>query len=257
MTRVGLLLVLIVATGLPLASQTPRFEVASVKQVSVPTEVLSRMSFVGACGLPIVERSGSRVAVPFSGLCGLIRVAYDVADYQVVAIPADLGKGDASSMFAIEARVTSGITPTMEDTRLMLRTLLAERFKLRVHREPRDLAIYALVIAKGGPRFTPCSNPNASSGYSPGRIVSCNPPIPMGRIAQFLSREAGWAVLERTGLAPQAFELHWLPDSAPSLLDSPPSLFTALQEQLGLKLEPSRGPVEVLMIDSVERPTPD
>ena len=249
--RIVTVLAILAAVNAASAQQPPSaFEVASVKQASVPAEVLSQM-----CGLPSVERSGSRVAVPFSGLCGLIRVAYDVSDYQVVEIPADLAKSDASNMFSIEARVAIGTTPTMEETRAMLRTLLAERFQLRVHRDRRDMRVYALTVVKGGPGMTPCSNPNASSGYTLGRIVSCNPPIPMARIAQFLTRESGRPVLDMTGLPPHAFELRWQPESAPAQLDSLPSLFTALQEQLGLKLEATRGPVEVLVIDSVERPT--
>jgi uncharacterized protein (TIGR03435 family) len=79
----------------------------------------------------------------------------------------------------------------------------------------------------------------------------------MTRFAQFLTRETGRAVVDKTGLDAHTFELHWLPESAQAQPDSPPTLFTAIQEQLALKLEPQRGPVDVIVVDHVERPTPN
>jgi uncharacterized protein (TIGR03435 family) len=235
------------------------FEVASVKQAVIPDDVLPRLlSGGGMCGLPLVQRTGSRVLIPFSPSCGLIRVAYDVADYQVVGMPADLTKGDASNFFEVDARAAGKTTPSMDDARAMLRALLADRFLLKAHREPRDARIYALTVAKGGPKMTPCSNPNAASIFSPGLLLSCTPPMPIARIAQLLSREAGRPVVDKTGLTGTlTFELRWLPEGAPSQLDSPPALFTAIQEQLGLKLEPQRGPIDTIVVDSVERPGPN
>jgi uncharacterized protein (TIGR03435 family) len=238
-------------------ARPPRFDVVSIKQASIPADVLPRLlSLGGSCGLPAIERSGSLVTVPLGTVCGLIRVAYDVADYQVVGVPAELSRGEASNFLQIEARVEGGTTPSVADARLMLQTLLAERFGLRIHREPREIPVYALVAAKGGPRFTPCANPDAPSGYVAGRLVNCRPPlIPMARVAQMLVREAGRPVLDKTGLAPAAFELHWLPEGAPAQPDSPPALFTAIQEQLGLRLEAQRSPVDSIIVDHVERPT--
>jgi uncharacterized protein (TIGR03435 family) len=203
-----------------------------------------------------VQRTASRVHIPFSPLCGLIRVAYDVADYQVVGVTATLMKGDASNFFEVEARSAGDAVPSMDDTRVMLRALLAERFHLTMHREPREAPIYALTVVKGGPKLTPCSNPNASSVVSPGLFLSCSPPMPIARIVQLLSREAGRPVVDKTGLTGTlTFELHWLPENAPALPDSPPTLFTALQEQLGLKLEPQRGPIDTVVVDAVDRPS--
>jgi uncharacterized protein (TIGR03435 family) len=79
----------------------------------------------------------------------------------------------------------------------------------------------------------------------------------MPRLLQFLSSETGRPVVAKTGLAELTFELHWLPAQAEPAPDSPPGLFTAVQEQLGLKLEPGRGQVEMIVIDSVQRPTPN
>jgi uncharacterized protein (TIGR03435 family) len=139
----------------------------------------------------------------------------------------------------------------------MRRGLLAERFRLRAHRESREMPIYMLVATSNGPRLTSCSNPKAGSGYAPGRIVSCDPPLPMPRLLQFLSSETGRPVFDKTGLAAPTFELRWLPAQAEPAADSPPGLFTAIQEQLGLKLEPERGFVDTVIVDAVAPPSPN
>jgi uncharacterized protein (TIGR03435 family) len=209
-----------------------------------------------SCGLPAVERSASRIYIPFSQVCGLIRVAYNLADYQLEGIPPDSGVGPAN-FFEIDVRVAGSDVPTIDEARAVVRDLLAERFRLRVRRESQERPIYLLTIAKDGPRLKPCSDPKAPSGYAPGRISSCNPPIPMPRLLQFLSSETGQPVFDRTGLTEPTFELRWSPSFAEPEPDSPPVLFTAIQEQLGLKLEPQRGAIEVVVVDSVEPPTPN
>jgi uncharacterized protein (TIGR03435 family) len=234
-------------------STTPQFEVASIKLVTFSDETRAQLQKVGgSCALPYLERSGSRVHVQFSELCGLIRVAYDVADYQVVWMPSV----EPSEYFEIDARAEK--PPTTDEARLMMQSLLAERFRLRVHREARDAPVYVLTAAKGGPKKTACTNPEAPSLYTPGRLLSCRPPMPMARIAQFFSRETHRPVVVETGLtAPDVFELYWLPEGAEPQPDSPPSLFTAIQEQLGLKLEARRGTVEAIVVDHAEGPSPN
>jgi uncharacterized protein (TIGR03435 family) len=212
----------------------------------------------GECGLPGVDRSGNRIAIPAASLCGLIRIAYDVANYQVTGVPAVLAKGEASNLLEVQAVIEGGTDPTMDDVRLMLQTLLAERFRLRIHREPLDLPVYALTVLKGGPQWTACSNPEAPSTYTKGRLVSCNPPMTLGRVAQMLTNEAGRPVIDNTGLTGNySFELHWLPDGMPSEPTSPPTLFTAIQEQLRLKLEPQRGSVDGIVVDHAEAASSD
>jgi uncharacterized protein (TIGR03435 family) len=235
----------------------PRFDVVSIKRGAVDAGTLAGMlSIAGTCGLPLVERTDGRVAIPAATLCGLIRVAYDVGDYQVVGIPPELAKGTVENMFTIDARVQGLATPTPEEARLLLQKMLEERFELRMHREPRELAVYALVTAKGGPKLTPCARPGAGSFYQPGVLVSCTPPMPIARIVQMLTRELRRPVVNNTGLSgPVAFELHWLPEGAPSQPDSPPSLFTAIQEQLGLRLQPERAPIDSVIVDHAESPS--
>jgi uncharacterized protein (TIGR03435 family) len=232
-------------------SKIARFDVASIKEITVSDAILARRF---PCALPAVERSGNRIRIYVTQLCGLIRVAYDVGEYQVAGIPENQGVGE-SNFFEVDALVEDAGTPAIDDIRPMLRTLLAERFQLQVRREPLERPIFVLVSAEGGPKMTSCSDPKASSMYVPGRIVSCAPPLPLARFAQFLSRETGRTVLDKTGLAAMTFELRWLPDTAQPLPDSPPSLFTALREQLGLKLEAQRAPVDSIVVTRAERPT--
>jgi uncharacterized protein (TIGR03435 family) len=234
-----------------------RFDVVSIKRGAVDAETLAGMTKTGGtCGLPFVERTSGRVSIPATELCGLIRVAYDVGDYQVTGIPPALAKGIVENTFEIDARVQGAATPSPEDTRLMLQTMLAERFRLRVHREPREMPVYVLVTAKGGPKLTPCSSPDAGSFYTPGVLVSCTPPMPMTRILQMLTREVRRPVVNKTTLTgPVAFELHWLPEGASAQPQSPPGLFTAIQEQLGLRLQPDRAPIDSIIVDHAEAPS--
>jgi len=179
-----------------------------------------------------------------------------------------------------------------------MRTLLAERFKLLLRSETKEMPIYALVLARSGGRLGPqlhrsTTNCAAIAGAAGGRGGPPAPPslgepmqcgmrvlpgslsaggLPLSRLTQFLSSSSQRIVMDRTGLTGN-FDLNlvWTPDQTPQgrgdltpgALPLPPidpngpSLFTALQEQLGLKLESTRGPVEVLVIDHAERPTED
>jgi uncharacterized protein (TIGR03435 family) len=197
-----------------------------------------------------------------------------------------------SDRFDIVAKVEGDAPP--DQFRAMLRALLQERFKLSVHHETRELPIYALVVArkdgKTGPHLRPaavdCDTVGRGSApppiaqspterlpcgmrQAPGRILAGG--VPMAPLVGNLSNFVDRLVVDRTGLKGNFdLELEWTPDqqSQPATGDAPPgafppppaggpSIFTALQEQLGLKLESTKGPVEVLVIDSVERPTED
>ena len=183
--------------------------------------------------------------------------------------------------------VTATYSPDQQrQVRLMLQTLLEERFALRVHRETRDLPVYELVKARADGQLGPGLRPSTAeclkfvNGRSP-----CGMDVREGLIrgtamgwgtGEALSLNIGvWdrPIVDRTGLSGSFdIELKWTPDPAQSRDDSQAaraaaavaatpgdqiSIFTALQEQLGLKLQPARAPLEVLVIDRLERPTPD
>ncbi|RPI54010.1 MAG: TIGR03435 family protein [Acidobacteria bacterium] len=176
----------------------------------------------------------------------------------------------------------------------MLQDLLEDRFKLAAHRESREQAIYELTFARSdralGPGLRPSTvdcaafRPRGRGGPPPGPPPAGERPqcgmrmapwqiaaggVSIGQLALVLSQSAQRMVVDRTGLTGNYdIDLTWTPDrlpqgapppgvQLPSIDPNGPSLFTALQEQLGPKLESERGPVEVLVIDHVERPTPD
>jgi uncharacterized protein (TIGR03435 family) len=145
----------------------------------------------------------------------------------------------------------------------MLQSLLADRFSLVAHRETKDLPVYFLAVAKNGPKLqdakpdsSGANNPHMGGTVRPdGTVKTEAHQMTMDVLAGSLSRPSGRTVLDKTGLTRKyEFTLEYAQDGAPQD-SSIPTLFTALQEQLGLKLEPGRGPVEVIVIDHVERPS--
>jgi uncharacterized protein (TIGR03435 family) len=153
----------------------------------------------------------------------------------------------------------------------MFQQLLADRFKLTIHWETRELAVYALVVTKNGPSLHDSKEPDGSShtststGQFTGRGISM---VEMAlTLTQELSRELGRVVIDKTGISGRYdVTLRWTPDAGTAFInsgtegtapppDSGPSIFTAIQEQLGLKLESTKGPVQVLVIDHVEMPS--
>jgi uncharacterized protein (TIGR03435 family) len=210
--------------------------------------------------------SGNSVKFSVAPLYALVREAYDVKMDRISGGPAWASRvRDAA--FDIEAKAEG--TPTTSQVRLMLQQLLAERFHLKAHRESREIPIYQLVIAKGSSKLAQ-SAPSASDKVhvgtrvaSPGVIARelSSDKMPMANLADFIASSAGRPVVDRTGLTgAYALWLSWTDDSRVAGNQATgevpgPSIFTALEEQLGLKLEPGRGPGEFLIIDSVEKPS--
>lgn len=159
--------------------------------------------------------------------------------------------------------VTDVDRDAVERIRLMLRRFLAERFTLRLHHETRQLPIYELVMAKTGSSFGPeLRKSDGNCGRDCGSIRRTGPNttvglgVSTGSLAHTMSDWVRRTVVDKTGIVgPVDFTLVWAPDGTPD--SGAPSIFTAVQEQLGLKLEPARGPVDVLVVDSADRPTPD
>jgi len=174
-----------------------------------------------------------------------IRWAYEVKEYQVSG--PDWLNSDAAS-YDIEAKASPDTTE--KQIRLMMRTLLAERFKLMLHSETRMLPVYTLVVAKNGPRLQAAGS-NGSDGLtsegSRERVRVTAQKATMAGLAHRLSLDLGRPVVDRTGLG-GAFRitLEWAREG------DGPSVFTAIQE-LGLKLEGTKSPIEVLVIDRAEK----
>ena len=227
------------------ARAQPAFEVASIR---------SHGPEVHSVGLNI---SGPRVTVEAFSLTNIITYAFDLQSYQVLGGP-DWARSDR---YDIAAKAEGEGTVTKEQVREMLKTLAADRFKVQVHTETREMPVYLLVVAKGGPKLKE-SAPDATSLMmmsSPGRTTRITTTRgSMDQLALQFSNANGVdrPVLNKTGLSGgYDYKLNWTPGLAPADSDpEAPTIFTALQEQLGLRLEPQRASVEVLIIDRAEKP---
>jgi uncharacterized protein (TIGR03435 family) len=262
-----------VLAALALHAQSPTFEVASVKLAAPPDP---RRIEVGARGGPGTKDPG-RWSCKNMRLQDLIVLAYDVQPYQISG-PSWL----VGDRFDIDANVAPAATKA--DLRLMIQNLLAERFRLQLHREQKETATFELVVAKSGPKLTESPPreggtplPNLGGPLETGKdgfpVLPPGVPIMVSRggrvkrvavgetmeaLASMLARQVARQVTDRTGLAGKYdFTLFWaMPGRGGEGEDLGPSLMTALQEQLGLRLETRNGPMEVLAIDRVEkRPT--
>jgi uncharacterized protein (TIGR03435 family) len=203
----------------------------------------------------------------------LIVFAYHLAsDRQLIGGP----KWMNSAQFDIEAKEADSVTQRlanmpfgeMEDAlRPMVQGLLADRFQLRVHHEEREMRVLALTVAKSGPRLQPSNiaadqaAPGGWLGLHSGHRWVEGREATMGFLASWLSGQPeidGQILLDKTGLSGRYdFKMTWAPQRESSTDESGPSLFTALQEQLGLKLESVKAPVDVVVIDHVETPSPN
>jgi uncharacterized protein (TIGR03435 family) len=197
----------------------------------------------------------------------LIQFAYGVPDSQILGGPAWLD----SIMFDIDAKSGPAVDaelhalPTEQarhQKQLMVQALLADRFQLKIHQETRQLPIYALVIGKDGPKFKPSQINGTTIDTFRARLHIAGSDDTIGILARELAQVLGRVVVNQTGLSGRYdLTLRWTPDdaapSASSSPDIPPDIFTAIQEQLGLKLESTKDPVPVLVIDSVEKPSPN
>ena len=255
-----------VAAGFSLVrGQEPSFDVASVK-VNTSGAPISRMSAPAGTGRFEVTNAQVRM---------LILNAYGIPDFQLV--------GGPSWIDSVRVDVTGIAAPTAtrDDISRMTRTLLAERFNLVVHREQREMPVYSLVVARDDGRLGPsmraattdCAAVTAKGGASPqlpsGQLLCTTRMSPttinaggmtMARLAQQLSGSVGRVVTDETKLA-GTYDLQLsfaperaLPPGAPPADPNLPSIFAALPEQLGLKLDARRGMVDVLVIDRIDQP---
>jgi len=242
------------------------FEAASIKIQTAP-------------GTPPVT-SPDRYNTTSASLTDLVVDAYGVQRYQVVGGP-EWARG--SVRVAVMAKAP--FVPSRDQIRVMVQRLLAERFVLRVHHDTRELPVYALRVARDdgrlGKQITPTTVDCATVKKEPrppgerpvcGELQTADPRgsgglkvsyqaggITLGDFAAFLSQYAGRTVIDRTELTGDFdIDLSFHPRAAYAGAPAESvSYFTAVEEQLGLKLDSTKGPVEVIVIDSADMPTPD
>jgi uncharacterized protein (TIGR03435 family) len=227
------------------AAQPTAFEVASIKVHPEPVTLSVDPSV-----------RGSRMTGTASTLLDMITTAYGVKYEQVSG-----GPGWVTSIhYDLNAMAPGDARLTQEQAKTMLQNLLADRFQLKIHREQREIPVYALVVGKNGHKLKASTARAKGDNYTRSDLEGMHMEATRGtmeRLATQLSASAGRPVQDRTGLTGYfAFKLDWLPANRIPEADSERvSLFTAIQEQLGLKLEPSKGPIEMLIIDRAEKPT--
>lgn len=255
-------------------SQTaaPRsFEVASIK----PSEP-------GQMGTRLMIAPGGNFNAKNATPQMLVEFAYNIRDFQISNAPGWL----KSEHYDVTAKGDDGGSPNPDALRQMVQSLLAERFKLLIHRETKELPVYNLVVGKSGLKMkeveVPGDGPDKDPGPGPGKIQGQGPGpgrggmMRMGRgqltgqaikvdmLVSNLARQIGRTVIDKTGLkGAYDFKLEWTPEPGQGadlgehtpIDPSGPTIFAALQEQLGLKLESAKGPVEIVVIDRIEKAT--
>ena len=222
--------------GLALAAQVSSFEVASVKPVKPPA---------GPHVVSLIINHG-RLNIEAAELRQIVGLAYAVQRIRVLGGP---GWAD-SDQFDIAAEAESA-DATRDEIRSMLQTLLAERFKLSVHRETKEIPTYSLVLAKSGPKLK-IAAPDRKSGMADtvgrnGERQTVFEASSLRLLVNMLANTLGYPVVDKTGLDKlYDYTFEW-PDAGSSLFAS--------VDQLGLKLEAKKMPVEVLVMDRAERPS--
>jgi bla regulator protein blaR1 len=252
---------LLVLTSIPLLAQTTpapntSFEVASIRRGD-PTD--RRMGLhVQQGGLFKTENTPLRLIIQF---------AYDVNDYQITGGPSWM----SSDPFTIEAKPETPIAASAASNgvRSMVQALLVDRFKLAAHWELREGAVFDLVIAKGGPRLRDTDPEYHSHDLNGGTGDLTGHGASIPQLIGSLSRQLGRSIIDKTRLTGNYdFKLRYTPEARDAIFGRPTpsetattpdsseaSIFTALQEQLGLKLESAKGPIRMLVIDRAQRPS--
>ena len=248
----------------------PKFEVATIKPTQSDENGTMRRRMpdgIAMTGVPVQM---------------LLTEGFGMEDDRIIGAPG----WAKSDRFDIQGKVSEEDAPklkrlTPDQRGIMLQTLLEDRFKLKFHHETRELPVYALVIENGGSKLkgSKPDDPTLNGGHglhmmSMGSGDFEAQGASIGMLIQALSLQVRRTIVDETGLAGNYdFRLKWVPDDAPPVMAGAgsagapgnegatppdavgPSLFTALEEQLGLKLEPQKGPIDVIIIDHIEKPS--
>lgn len=203
------------------------------------------------------DATGNRVIVRNQTIATLMMFAYSVHPKQILEAP-DWVFHDR---WDIEGITDTPGEPNLRQQQEMLQKLLADRFGLKFHRDQRELSVFAIQIAKGGPKLKPAANPNAEADQEGnGHGTEQTNTYTSASITDFIMGEQFFLdrpLVDQTGLTGKYdFAIHYTYDEIHATdPNAPPSLFTAVQEQLGLKFEPTKASTTVFVIDHVERPS--
>ncbi len=231
------------AQSAPPAVKLPGYDVVSIKP---------NRSGSGHVG---VHTRDSTYQAENVSLKNLLLNAYNLKEAQLV----DLPPWGESERFDINAKVLDPDMTVLNDLSeqqrgSMLQAMLADRFGLKSHMGTAILPVYELVLLKGGPRFKPAQNTGRTVKVHNTELTATG--VPLATLVDELSSELGRVVVDKTGLTGNFdITLKWSKDDAAATDTSPPTLLTALQEQLGLKLVPSKAPIPTFVIDHVEMPS--
>jgi uncharacterized protein (TIGR03435 family) len=221
-----------------------------------------KVAHPGARGMGVLVDPG-RLRLMNLTLKQCISEAFGLADFRISA-PNGLPSERYDMVVTVPGHTSREFDPTLQ---LMVQGILTDRFHLATHREQRTMSHYALVAAKSGPKLTPSDQPGYSTRSGPGTLVATG--LSLDDLANYLARRLDRPVIDATGI-PGRFDLklNWSPDETQSNPEMPnpnqppaaadetrPSIFRALEEQLGLRLEGRKAPVEILVVDRAERPT--
>ena len=252
-----------VRPGSETAANSPVFDVAAIRQNNSDHTARSHIYYSPGDG------SFRAINVPMKML---LEFAFGLPETRILGGPDWLG----SIKFDIDAKADSSVDARMstlssddarQEKQKMVRALLADRFKLIDHMETRELPIYVLVPAKGGSKLQPSKSNGTTVDSWNNKIDVRGGDNTVTLLAEELSKRLGRVVVDKTGIQGRYdILLNWTPDdgAAPAAnggggstaaTDSGPSIFTAIQEQLGLKLGSQKGPVQVLVIDSIDMPS--
>jgi len=247
MSRVGIGLLVTMSVAWPALGQTdrPAFDAASVKATDGAGD--------------FVEVKGATMTAHAARISTCIAWAYDVPANQVIAADSVGSVMLRELRYDIVAKVNGDVPP--DRIRLMLQTLLAERFKLQVRRQPREMQGYALVADRGGPQFRASQGDGESTMRMASKLTRAWTHTTMAQFANTLSEAMQAHVVDETGLRAK-YDLSldltpYLPANANERPDIGAMMITAVQEQLGLKLVSRRSRVDVLVVEHVEKPSPD
>ena len=229
------------------ADAHPSFAVAAIK----PHDPDSRRQGFDA--------QGDRFTVRNQTVASLMQFAYAIYWRQIIDAP-DWVFHDR---YDIEGKTDTEGEPNLRQQQEMLQKLLADRFGLKFHRDKRELSVYAIQIAKGGPKLTAAANPDAqpdqdANGHGT-ELTQIYTSSSMADFAMGMQFFLDRPIVDQTGLTGRYdLKLRYTPDEARATdPNAPPGIFTAIQQQLGLKLEATKASIDVFVIERAEKPTPN